>query len=68
MTFNDIWSQLCAKRPKLNDPDAAVEIKVSQFKALLRQVYEQGEAANKPSSPDVLNPFKDLFGGKGPFG
>lgn len=43
MYFEDIWAQLCRKRPSLNNPSAKVEIEADNFKALLKQVYEQGQ-------------------------
>lgn len=45
MTFQEIWQQLCRKRPLLSDPDSTVEFKSVNLKSLLRQAYEQGEKA-----------------------
>jgi hypothetical protein len=47
MTFQEIWRQLCRKRPLLSDPDSTVEFKSVNLKSLLRQAYEQGEKAGR---------------------
>lgn len=49
MTFQEIWQQLCRKRPLLADPDSTVEFKSANLKSLLRQAYEQGEKAGRVS-------------------
>ena len=47
MTFQEIWQQLCRKRPLLSDPESTVEFKSVNLKSLLRQAYEQGEKAGR---------------------
>ena len=62
MTFDAIWQQLCRKVPKLENDSAKVEFESKNLRALLRQVYEQGER-NAPKPPEPKNPFSDIFGG-----
>jgi len=50
MTFQEIWQQLCRKRPLLADDDSIVEFKSINLKSLLRQAYEQGEKAGSASA------------------
>lgn len=64
MTFDSIWQQLCRKNPKLENEEAGVVFKSVHLKALLRQVYEQGER-NKPEPDQPKNPFPDIFSGLG---
>lgn len=67
MTFNQIWDQLCSKKPSLKRADSTLEFKPENLKALLRQVYEQGrksaEYAGKSDYglKDTDGPFGDLF-------
>lgn len=42
MTFDEFWRRLVAKTPKIDDEDAAVEIKAIQLKRLLRQAHDMG--------------------------
>lgn len=53
MTFDEFWRRLVAKTPKIDDEDAAVEIKAIQLKRLLRQAHDMGakdtELKNKQS-------------------
>lgn len=62
MKFYEIWNQLVRKNSKLENDDAEVTFKASNLKALLRQVYEQGEkeATVEPAGP-IYNPFDRMF-------
>lgn len=60
MTFVKIWIDLCFKKPLLHNPEAKIEMSVSNFKRLLEQVYNKGYEEGRNSKPD--NPFGDLFG------
>ena len=66
MKFDDIWNQLCRKQPKLGNADSVVEFKSGNLKALLRQVYEQGQKsandANQRQASGPFDPFKSMFG------
>ena len=59
MTLEYIWNQLCRKQPKLLNKNATVEFTSQNLKALLAQVYEQGQkAAVKAEEPKPKsNPF-----------
>ena len=59
MTLEDIWNQLCRKQPKLLNENARVEFDSQNLKALLSQVYSQGQkAAVKVEEPKTKsNPF-----------
>lgn len=66
MSFQDIWAQLCRKEPSLLKPETVVEFKSDNLKALLLQVYEQGQRsiqknidATRKSSGKF---FGDIFG------
>jgi hypothetical protein len=69
MTFEAIWQQLCSKKPALKTPETKiVEFTSQNLKALLRQVYEQGErhgreSAEQPAKP--RDPFGGIFDGTG---
>jgi len=58
MTFDEIWAQLCAKKPSLKDPASQAVFTSEQLEKLLRQVYEQGAKLEKRNQA-----FRDLFGG-----
>lgn len=73
MTFDDIWNQLCEKRPALRQTEnVGVNLSRDAFKQLLRQVYEagqgnpitlNGEPLHHEPSMDPLDVFGRLFGG-----
>jgi hypothetical protein len=66
MTFQNIWQQLCRKRPKLNDPQSVAEFTSDNLKSLLEQVYNQGFKHGKESVPSSGGmDFDSLFGGWG---
>lgn len=69
MRFTEIWAQLVRKSPKLAKDDATVEFKAANLRALLRQVYEQGEKAGRGSAQPATPSFKDdmfnMFGNAG---
>ena len=50
MTFDEFWRRLVAKTPKIDDEDAAVEIKAIQLKRLLRQAHDMGAKDAEPKS------------------
>lgn len=60
MDSEEIWDQLCRKRPALRNGEAIVQFKSKELKRLLVQVWEQG----KKHSPEVDRGdlFGDLFG------
>jgi len=59
MTFIKIWIDFCVKKPKLNNPESVIEIKTSEFKKLLEQVYNKGfQEGNKVSESSS---FDDLL-------
>lgn len=66
MTFHDIWNQLLKKSSSLADPQSKVEFTSENLKALLRQVYEQGEKAGRESAPtsDGVSDLLGIFGGR----
>ena len=66
MTFDEIWQQLTRKKPELDQDLSVVEFTAGNFRRLLRQVYEQGEASvpRETTILDAGNPFPDIFGGK----
>jgi hypothetical protein len=72
VTFQNIWQQLCRKRPKLNDPQSVAEFTSDNLKSLLEQVYDQGFKQGKESvsSADDAKTtgfdslFGNIFGGK----
>lgn len=51
MYFSDWWRKLVDKKPKLVNPEAKVEIKVSEFKKLLQKSYENGYKEGRSISP-----------------
>ena len=61
MTFQEIWTSLCKKRPLLNDPNATVEVSSEGFRKLLRQVYEQGQKSVTVKPEKSGGMFDDLF-------
>jgi hypothetical protein len=63
MTFQDIWNQLCRKQPSLEKPETTVEFKSDNLKALLRQVYEQGQKSIPTNSDGTRKDPMDIFGG-----
>lgn len=65
MTFQEIWQQLCRKSPSLEKPGATVEFKSENLKALLRQVYDQGQKSAPASSDGRFDMFNSIFGGGG---
>lgn len=67
MTFQAIWDQLCRKSSALEKPDSVVEFKADNLKALLRQVYEQGQQSVPRQSKDtdeMKSMFDSMFGGR----
>lgn len=66
MQFSELWARLILKNSKLLNDEAKVEMTVKQFKAQLRQAYEQGEGEqNKSSGPtDVFDIFGGIFNNK----
>lgn len=60
MRFQEIWDQLCRKKPELSKTDATVEFRSSNLQALLRQVYEQGQ---KHPERDSGSMFDNIFSG-----
>ena len=69
MTFDEIWKQLCKKRPGLSDPLNDISIDSENLKKLLMQVYQQGRNKGRESGQtSLLGPdynFEDIFGGLG---
>lgn len=63
MTFQDIWDQLCRKQPSLAQPETTVEFKSGTLKALLRQVYEQGQKSVPTNIDGPRKDTMDIFGG-----
>ena len=57
MTLDQIWKQLVKKKPKLQDPNATVEITSDNLRLLLKQVYEQGERR----ATNTNNFMEDVF-------
>lgn len=47
MTFTEIWNQLTRKRPSLLNKEETITLTPENFKALLHQVYEQGQNHEK---------------------
>ena len=67
MTFDEFWRRLVAKTPKIDDEDAAVEIKAIQLKRLLRQAHDMGakDAETKSKQCETGYDFLDsLFKGR----
>lgn len=67
MTFDEFWRRLVAKTPKIDDEDAAVEIKAIQLKRLLRQAHDMGakDAAPQDKQGETGYDFLDrLFKGR----
>lgn len=50
MTFDSIWLQLCEKNNLLIVEESVVEFRSKNLKALLLQVYQQGQK-NIPKAP-----------------
>lgn len=63
MTFDQLWKQLVAKRSALAKDETKVEFTAGHLRKLLRQVYEQGQKAQRDTS-DFLSKLGvgDLFG------
>jgi hypothetical protein len=64
MKFSEIWDQLRAKQPRIDDADARVTFRADKLKQLLIQVYDQGHAEGVESSRNVENLFAKMWGGK----
>lgn len=66
MTFEEVWAQLLKKRPELGDSGSKVEITAENFRALLRQVWGQGERAGRAAGVGRdgagVGPFGSLGG------
>lgn len=72
-TFPDLWANYCARHPQLRNPDAKIQMPVSQLKAALELAWNEGreEGFAEAKKPDEPNPFPDAFGsifGPGKFG
>lgn len=70
MNMDQIWDQLTKKDSRLEDPEAEIAFKSKNLRALLRQVWSQGEIYGKRQvSSDSSNVFDQLFdsmrGGEG---
>lgn len=48
MTFDEFWRHLVTKTPKIDNKDAAVEIKTIKLKHLLRQAHDMGAKDAEP--------------------
>ena len=64
MTFDAIWQQLERKQPRLRR-DCRIEFTSGNLRALLRQVYEQGQKSTSASSDKTTTAFRDIFGAMG---
>ena len=62
MTFDEIWKQLCEKRPGLIDPDAHVQITSGKFKELLEVIYWHGRESATGNKDTVHELFRTFFG------
>lgn len=59
---------LIGRTPELSVPSTKVTLTVAELMKHLRQAYDSGwQDAEIAREPDVLNPFRDIFGGKAPF-
>lgn len=45
MTFDEIWTQLTQKQPRLLDPNATAKFSSAKLRRLLEQVYDKGTDA-----------------------
>ena len=68
MTFKALWEQLCRKKPVLMEPDKTVEFEVRNLRALLEQVYEQGQKSasvktgGSEGSNAAVDSLRSMFG------
>ena len=64
MTLEGIWEQLVRKNPSLARSDVTVEFSPQNLKALLRQVYEQGQNSVATHNRPFSDMFNEMFGGR----
>lgn len=59
LTMDQIWSQLCAKDPKLLQDDHEVTFISTNLKRLLQQIYDQGRVSAGNTNKSLM---EDVFG------